>query len=123
MSFAPSGELDHRLQEILFIPGNNQCADCQAPDPEWSSINLGILLCIHCAGCHRSLGTHISVVKSLKLDAWADSQTEVGQHNQFIFRLSVKLVTSQPINLGKSISPVDMIVQLPMILIFIGNNG
>lgn len=29
---------------------------CSAPDPEWASINLGILLCLKCSGAHRALG-------------------------------------------------------------------
>lgn len=37
-------------------------------DPTWASINLGITLCIECSGVHRSLGTHMSKVRSLTLD-------------------------------------------------------
>lgn len=49
--------------------GNNWCADCgSASKVEWVSINLGIILCIECSGIHRSLGTHISKVRSLTLD-------------------------------------------------------
>ncbi|KAK2880027.1 hypothetical protein FQN49_000633 [Arthroderma sp. PD_2] len=49
--------------------GNNWCADCgSASKVEWVSINLGIVLCIECSGIHRSLGTHISKVRSLTLD-------------------------------------------------------
>lgn len=53
---------------ILAMPGNDACADCSAPDPRWASINLGITLCIECAGIHRSLGVHLSKVRSLTLD-------------------------------------------------------
>lgn len=53
---------------ILEKPGNNKCADCNAPEPKWASINLGITLCIECAGIHRSLGVHLSKVRSLTLD-------------------------------------------------------
>ncbi|KAH8884488.1 ArfGap-domain-containing protein [Thozetella sp. PMI_491] len=49
--------------------GNSWCADCGSNvKVEWSSINLGIILCIECSGIHRSLGTHISKVRSLTLD-------------------------------------------------------
>ncbi|KAI4133443.1 MAG: hypothetical protein LQ338_000179 [Usnochroma carphineum] len=49
--------------------GNTWCADCGSDvRTEWVSINLGIVLCIECSGIHRSLGTHISKVRSLTLD-------------------------------------------------------
>lgn len=56
--------------QILTIPGNEFCCDCRASDPKWASINLGITLCIECSGIHRSLGVHLSKVRSLNLDAW-----------------------------------------------------
>lgn len=49
--------------------GNRWCADCGSGSKvEWVSINLGIILCIECSGVHRSLGTHITKVRSLTLD-------------------------------------------------------
>ena len=57
-------------EQILVIPGNEVCADCGAPDPQWASINWGVVLCIECGGIHRSLGVHISKVRGIKLDAW-----------------------------------------------------
>ncbi|RYP24746.1 hypothetical protein DL765_000292 [Monosporascus sp. GIB2] len=49
--------------------GNMWCADCGSNSKvEWVSINLAIILCIECSGIHRSLGTHISKVRSLTLD-------------------------------------------------------
>ena len=57
----------HKYQ-ILLIPGNKVCADCNAADPSWASINLGITLCTQCVGIHRGLGTHISKTRSLSLD-------------------------------------------------------
>ncbi|XP_068082425.1 ARF GTPase-activating protein GIT2 isoform X2 [Anabrus simplex] len=47
------------------------CADCGALDPSWASINRGILLCDECCSIHRSLGRHISQVKSLKKGSWS----------------------------------------------------
>ncbi|KAF9313685.1 hypothetical protein BGZ91_006193 [Linnemannia elongata] len=47
---------------------NTLCAECGAKNPDWCVINLGILVCIECSGIHRSLGTHISKVRSFTLD-------------------------------------------------------
>lgn len=41
---------------------NKYCADCEAKQPRWASWNLGVFLCIRCAGLHRNLGVHISKV-------------------------------------------------------------
>eukprot|EP01090_Pellita_catalonica_P002679 TRINITY_DN1224_c0_g2_i1.p1 TRINITY_DN1224_c0_g2~~TRINITY_DN1224_c0_g2_i1.p1 ORF type:complete len:690 (+),score=160.69 TRINITY_DN1224_c0_g2_i1:269-2338(+) len=49
---------------------NCYCADCNRKDPDWASINLGTLICYECSGIHRSLGVHISRVRSLTLDDW-----------------------------------------------------
>lgn len=50
----------------LFLPG-----------PRWASWNLGIFICIRCAGIHRNLGVHISKVKSVNLDQWTQEQVQV----------------------------------------------
>jgi len=59
------------LLEFVKIPGNNTCADCKAPEPRWAAINLGIFICIECSGIHRSLGVHISKVRSVDMDKWS----------------------------------------------------
>jgi hypothetical protein len=33
-------------------------------------VNLGIFMCLACSGVHRSMGVHISFVKSISLDKW-----------------------------------------------------
>uniref|UniRef100_A0A7N6AK83 ArfGAP with GTPase domain, ankyrin repeat and PH domain 1 n=1 Tax=Anabas testudineus TaxID=64144 RepID=A0A7N6AK83_ANATE len=58
------------LQSIRSIRGNGRCADCEAHNPDWASLNLGALICIECSGIHRNLGTHLSRVRSLDLDEW-----------------------------------------------------
>ena len=45
--------------------------------PDWASINLGILVCIECSGIHRSLGVHVSKVRSLTLDKWEEHTVRV----------------------------------------------
>ncbi|EIW65168.1 ArfGap-domain-containing protein [Trametes versicolor FP-101664 SS1] len=62
------------LRELLKRPENKTCADCKRNDPRWASWNLGVFLCIRCSGIHRSMGTHISKVKSVDLDVWTPEQ-------------------------------------------------
>jgi len=64
------------LRELLKQPSNKKCADCKRNDPRWASWNLGIFICIRCSGVHRSMGTHISKVKSVDLDTWTPEQIE-----------------------------------------------
>ncbi|GJN38506.1 hypothetical protein PR202_gb27555 [Eleusine coracana subsp. coracana] len=59
---------DKPIDLLRKVVGNNNCADCGAAEPDWASLNLGVLLCIECSGVHRNLGVHISKVRSLTLD-------------------------------------------------------
>jgi stromal membrane-associated protein len=79
-----------QLALMVQEEGNKICADCSAKsmhifglfvalllmkcgaraDPSWASFNLGMFMCIDCSGIHRSLGTHITKVKSINLDSW-----------------------------------------------------
>ncbi|KAH9920340.1 uncharacterized protein B0H18DRAFT_1025038 [Fomitopsis serialis] len=65
------------LRELLKRPENKVCADCKRNDPRWASWNIGVFLCIRCSGIHRSMGTHISKVKSVDLDVWTLEQMAV----------------------------------------------
>uniref|UniRef100_A0A1B6MAI2 Arf-GAP domain-containing protein n=1 Tax=Graphocephala atropunctata TaxID=36148 RepID=A0A1B6MAI2_9HEMI len=62
------------LTQMLRDEDNKYCVDCDAKGPRWASWNLGIFLCIRCAGIHRNLGVHISKVKSVNLDSWTPEQ-------------------------------------------------
>ncbi|TIA87981.1 hypothetical protein E3P99_02864 [Wallemia hederae] len=64
------------LRTLLKDPHNRRCADCTNKDPRWASWNLGIFVCIRCSGVHRSMGTHISRVKSVDLDMWTPEQIQ-----------------------------------------------
>ncbi|KAF1965744.1 centaurin-beta-2 [Bimuria novae-zelandiae CBS 107.79] len=65
-----AGDDGKLLQQVRDAdPSNRVCADCGSESKvDWVSINLGIVICIECSGIHRSLGTHISKVRSLTLD-------------------------------------------------------
>lgn len=66
---ASSSDSNDILKAIHHSPSNRQCADCGSTERvEWVSINLLVVLCIDCSGVHRSLGSHISKIRSLTLD-------------------------------------------------------
>ncbi|XP_069833602.1 arf-GAP with Rho-GAP domain, ANK repeat and PH domain-containing protein 2 [Dendropsophus ebraccatus] len=66
-------------EKIWFNESNRSCADCRAPNPDWASINLGVVICKDCAGQHKTLGSKISKVHSLKLDStiWSNELVEL----------------------------------------------
>ena len=74
-----------RSQGLLGETSPNELrsvCECQAvhpsyAGPRWASWNLGVFVCIRCAGIHRNLGVHISRVKSVNLDSWTPEQIEV----------------------------------------------
>ena len=70
LSASQQKKVRRSAEQILVIPGNQACADCGAPEPQWASINWGVVLCIECGGIHRSLGVHITKVRGIKLDVW-----------------------------------------------------
>lgn len=77
-SLPVSVEDERRCMETLRVlcsePANKMCADCKETGTQWTSVNLGIFLCIRCAGVHRSLGTHITKVKSTSMDSWTPNE-------------------------------------------------
>lgn len=52
-----------------------KCFDCATVPSNWASTTYGIFICLECSGKHRSLGTHISRVKSITLDRWDAAAT------------------------------------------------
>ncbi|XP_026538975.1 arf-GAP with Rho-GAP domain, ANK repeat and PH domain-containing protein 3 [Notechis scutatus] len=71
---------DYEVAEKIWSnKANRFCADCHALSPDWASINLCVVICKHCAGLHRSLGSRISKVQSLKLDTsiWSNEMVQL----------------------------------------------
>uniref|UniRef100_A0A8D0QP36 ArfGAP with RhoGAP domain, ankyrin repeat and PH domain 1 n=1 Tax=Sus scrofa TaxID=9823 RepID=A0A8D0QP36_PIG len=66
-------------ERIWAVAPNRFCADCEAAQPDWASINLCVVICKRCAGAHRGLGAGVSKVRSLKMDrkVWTEVLIEL----------------------------------------------
>lgn len=83
----------------------------KSPDPAWAVINRGILLCSDCASIHRSLGRHVSQVKSLRQGYWNSSVlnfvNQLNTHGANSVWEHLLLDPSAPKNLKRKPNPKD----------------
>jgi hypothetical protein len=68
---------DELFNNLCRKKGNRLCFDCNTPNPKWTSKNYCVFICLDCSGIHRSLGVHISQVKSANMDRWSRDELDV----------------------------------------------
>ncbi|XP_061682578.1 BAR_ACAPs and ArfGap_ACAP domain-containing protein [Syngnathoides biaculeatus] len=76
----PADDADRRKAALAVASrgaGNGRCCDCGEEEPRWAAVNLAVTVCIQCSGIHRSLGVHVSKIRSLTLDSWEPEQLKL----------------------------------------------
>lgn len=77
MPVSMSREDDNAFREILQRdPECKMCFECKAANPLWCDVLHGTFICLDCSGIHRSLGVHLSFVRSSTMDSWSDWKPE-----------------------------------------------
>jgi len=100
---------NHLFKRLGSIKTNNTCADCYVKGATWTSVDFGVFVCINCSGSHRSLGMHITRVRSTKLDNWSREDAKIMElvgneiaNSYYLGSKTKKFLDGSPLTFGNS---------------------